>query len=49
MCNDPKDIIKLMQRRTAKLVAEGPKACRDYLISLGIYDANGKLTKEYGG
>jgi hypothetical protein len=42
-------IIELLERQSEKLLAQGPEACRDYLISLGIYDDNGDLTPEYGG
>lgn len=34
---------------TARKLAEGPEACRRYLIELGIYDETGNLTPEYGG
>lgn len=40
---------KMIADFTAKKLAEGPAACRAWLISTGIYDANGNLTRQYGG
>lgn len=41
--------VQLIEEFTAKKIAEGPEACRRYLIDLGIYDENGNLTPQYGG
>lgn len=38
-----------INRQTEKLIAAGPEACRQYLIDLGIYNADGTLHKNYGG
>jgi hypothetical protein len=42
-------IAKAIEDFTAKKLAEGPEACRRYLIGLGVYDENGNLTRQYGG
>lgn len=41
--------LKVIDDFTAKKLAEGPEACRRYLIELGVYDENGNLTRQYGG
>ena len=41
--------LKAIEDFTAQKLAEGPEACRQYLIGLGIYDENGNLTPQYGG
>lgn len=42
-------IKKMIRDHTARMVAEGPEACRRWLISTGIYDKDGNLTPQYGG
>jgi hypothetical protein len=46
---DCDNIIAFMKKRTEELVAAGPRACLEYLIDLGIYNADGSLHENYGG
>lgn len=40
---------KFMAEWAAKKVAEGPEACRRYLIGAGFYREDGRLMPGYGG
>jgi hypothetical protein len=42
-------IVELLRRRTAEMVAAGPQACRDHLVSLGIYRHDGSIHEDFGG
>lgn len=44
-----KQILDHIQKLTDDLTSRGPEACRDYLISIGIYNSDGSLSANYGG
>ena len=37
------EIKRILRKRTDALIAQGPEACKEYLIKLGVLDENGKL------
>lgn len=43
-----KRIIEAIEKRTRETL-KAPERCREYLIEIGVYNADGTLAKEYGG